>query len=88
MCGRGRGSAGFLERPVARGEIELDPEKGSVWQVCLRPTAIDFFKDAGLKLDGMPQYNVFWGFIVQVHAQCSREVVGLWGALYHTCAPS
>jgi len=34
--------------------------------VCLRPVAIDFFKDAGLKLDGMPQYNVFWGFIVQV----------------------
>ena len=34
--------------------------------VVMRPHAIDFFKDAGLKLDGMPQYNVLWGFIIQV----------------------
>jgi len=34
--------------------------------VVARPHAIDFAKDQGLKLDGMPQYNIFWGFIIQL----------------------
>ena len=40
--------------------------------VVMRPTAIDFLKDAGLKLDGMPQYNVLWGCVIQVARDQAR----------------
>ena len=38
--------------------------------VVARPHAIDFVKDNGLKLDGIGQYNIFWGFVIQV-LQCA-----------------
>lgn len=52
--------------------IWLLPPAVHFFLLVLRPTAIDFLKDAGLKLDGMPQYNIFWGFIVQI------TMVGTW----------
>jgi len=34
--------------------------------VVARPHAIDLVKDNGLKLDGIGQYNIFWGFVIQL----------------------
>ena len=40
--------------------IWLIPPVVHMFVVCLRPYAVDFFKDQGVKLDGMPQYNIMW----------------------------